>query len=792
MRVPGSRSGYNHLPNDEGTERTVGDIDPLIEANDSFDLEAADGLPLNPPSYENAEGVEPLELEDINTNVRLSDKVHHYIDCINTKIIEPVRYNIMDPLAQILTIISEKGDLYLSKIGNPMILRRFFYIFFMSFVAWVVLSSGFMPGQGATRSRGMFSDHNILVQYARKSLDLSKLERDLEYISSMPHMSGTKGDSAIRHYIEQSYVNNGLKLVKELKFLSYTNYPGKTYLEAVVGDQEQPITIELSPENFNPMSSNGEIRNINLIYGNMGTDLEFRMMEEKNLFKEDFAILLKYGELPSEQLLLAEKYNAKAVLFISERGDDGDGDLVQSRGMSLPQFGTGDVLTPGWYSSIISGIDVSDSKQIAHFPTIPLSFNQATKLLELLSKDGVGYGNDLYSGIKSDIKINLGIQTSIRERQPVFDIVGKIEGKEQDDKAIIICASRNAVSYGASYPNFGTTLLLSVLQLFQEMKYKYDWKPLRNIYFISFGGTEFNNAGATELMEERLGAMKDEIYSLIDITQLGVWNKDRKIEIQTHPLLHDFFNGDDYKMGFDITVEHVQQYGDWIPYMAYGIPVTVMSSKTIKDRRLPVGTSKDTFEHIATQIRDPEHGAIATDLLLYIFQNVLKIADDPLIPFNIEDYVSILEESLKELQEESNNQLDLGNIGAGLNKWKRIGMEWSGWKKEWDHLVMLQEEGIEPSLTSFHRWTWNKKLANIGKRQISAVGIPNRNFYKNTLLSPTLWTVGKKNGHWIFPSIRDALHDNNIAGAKEELQAISDIIKHSAEVFIDETSGGDN
>ena len=68
---------------------------------------------------------------------------------INTNIVSPVKSGIVDPLVEIYTLMSHKLDFYLNKVGNPVILRRFFYIIMVTVIMWTIVSSGLLPVNSA-------------------------------------------------------------------------------------------------------------------------------------------------------------------------------------------------------------------------------------------------------------------------------------------------------------------------------------------------------------------------------------------------------------------------------------------------------------------------------------------------------------------------------------------------------------------------------------------------------------------------------------------------------------------
>ncbi|CCH60634.1 hypothetical protein TBLA_0D01260 [Henningerozyma blattae CBS 6284] len=830
----------------------------------------------NPPeAYINRDGIREdtattyeemrCMMEDI-----MNDIEHNFISMLRNlrrNVMEPFLANVWVPFLTIREIINNKIDFQLNRIGDPTILRRFFYIILMSILTYFIITSGFLPNEHGKGNRGMFSDQPVLVEYAKRSIDFAKLERDLEYLSSMPHMSGTKGDGAIRNYIKESFDNNGLKIVNEDEYTVYTNYPGQVSMQVSFEDDDEIVKFNLTQENFNPLSINGELIHKPIIYVGYGSRDTYKELVKSNVITADdisngYMVLMKYGKLLSEQILMAQEYGVVGIIFMTSKFKE-NRDLIQQESVGIPQYWVGDSLSPGWYGTVIKGLDIKESKTLPQLLTVPVSYSQGISILQSLNtkvksddgSHGIKLPEDkdeedelfLYSGKLNRTYIDLNVNTTIRESHSIYNVLGKIEGKEQNDKAIIICASRNSINHGSSYPNFGTTILLSLVQLFEQMRYKYHWKPLRNIYFISFGGSEYNSAGATEFFEEKLAPLKDEIYSVIDISQLGLLsysnrghrNSNNDLHIETHPLLFRLFQGKqtnamekakrnehgknsevDGESYFhvqselhDIYVTGVTSYGDWTPFLANGIPVTIFSHPQIKAKDVPVDTSLDTFEQLQAILQEKESREIVKDLVVYILETTLKLIDEPIIPFDLVEYFSYLKikfkrlsKQIKKLEKSETNRKDLirfDSVREKLKKWKLIQEEWCRWIDKWYDVVMEHDNGIEPSLLSVHRWAWNRKMSMIGKRQISPVGLTKgRSFYKNIVVGGELYAMNEAmesaggnekkfqealEDSWLFPGVRDAISgEPDWVLAQEQIDIISDALELSAALFAEE------
>lgn len=84
-------------------------------------------IPLEPPVY-----VEEMGVEEPQVSEAFSEKVQRFRICFENNVVIPVKEKVVDPLAQIMSLVSEKFDLFLSKFGNILVMRRIFYLVIMS------------------------------------------------------------------------------------------------------------------------------------------------------------------------------------------------------------------------------------------------------------------------------------------------------------------------------------------------------------------------------------------------------------------------------------------------------------------------------------------------------------------------------------------------------------------------------------------------------------------------------------------------------------------------------------
>lgn len=719
------------------------------------------------------------------------DKIVHIRHQLNRTLIRPVQRNVIEPLHEIHIVMNNEIERYVNKFGNPLIVKRFLYIMFMTLLLWIVVFFGDLPTGAARGSKGVFSNERLLIEYSKKIIDIAQFETDLEYISSTPHASGTKGDVLLKNYVKDVFKNGKLDDVFENELITYSNYPTNNSKLSLYHKNDKEVTkIDLNEDNYNPLSVNGKLKKLDIIYGHYGTDEELKQLHKISVFNKDtknFILLLKFNSelIISEQILTAQKYHAKAIIFISQNFNDNK-DIVQRKSAGLPQFATGDILSPGYYGTKINGISPEDSQLLPNIPIITLTRNQGELILSKLSNKGLLYKDGKYSGTINDLKVDLEVDTTERRRQPLFNIIGRIDGREQNDKAIIVGATRSIHGPGATYPNFGTAALLNLIRVFQDLQNRFDWKPLRSIYFASFGGSEFNFAGSTEQVELDALPIKDGVYSYLDISQLGLTDK---VNVQSNPLMSSLFQTySKYMSTFNVTTHPIQQYGDWIPFMANGVPSAVISSPNIKDRKLPVETFADTFDLFHELLNDKENQENLKELLFYMVEIILRLIDEPIIPFDVLSYVQEVDTSLQSMLKLYKQKVELNIMIRNILKWKKIGQEWNLWHNHWKDTVWKNGRSSENLENKQNRLHWNDKLGNIDKYFCYEYGLPDRNFFKNMIFGPPLWTEKfiKSNDYnpWSFPGIKDAISNRKWKLAQEEIQVIGEMFLDSSAAFM--------
>lgn len=137
-------------------------------------------------------------------------------------------------------------------------------------------------------------------------------------------------------------------------------------------------------------------------------------------------------------------------------------------------FVTGDPLTQGYAATenatttTTKRITYEEATGIPKIPSLPVSWKDAQALLN--ATEGFGIESDLtwlgglcgvhYFSGPSTAQVNL-INFNTYEIKPIWNVVGKIPGSTEPDRAIVIGNHRDAWHTGAMDPGSGSAVLVS-------------------------------------------------------------------------------------------------------------------------------------------------------------------------------------------------------------------------------------------------------------------------------------------------------------------------------------------
>src|SRR5579859_302989 len=356
-------------------------------------------------------------------------------------------------------------------------------------------------------------------------------EEHLRILTAEPHMAGSPEDKKTAEYVAAKFRAAGLE-TQIVEYKAWINYPLEVSVtmtapagvkmngparEHVEGDayQDDP---RVTPA-FSGSAPSGDVE-AEVVYANYGRPEDFKKLKEMGIDVRGKIVLTRYGDnFRGVKVYVAEEYGAAGVLIYSDPIDDGyfKGDKyplgpwrpdtgVQRGSVQFMFKFPGDALSPGFASTP----DVPKSKllkpddpetNMAHIPTIPLSYADAQPILQnlggpLAPREWQGALPFAYHTGVGPAKVKMHSKQDYQYRT-IWDVIGTIKGSELPDEWVVGGNHRDAWVYGAVDPNSGTAAMLESVHAFGELL-KTGWKPKRTIVIGSWDAEEEGLIGSTE------------------------------------------------------------------------------------------------------------------------------------------------------------------------------------------------------------------------------------------------------------------------------------------------------
>jgi N-acetylated-alpha-linked acidic dipeptidase len=359
-------------------------------------------------------------------------------------------------------------------------------------------------------------------------------EEHLRVLTQAPHIAGSPEDKATADYVAQKFRDAGLD-TEIVEYKVWLNYPAEISVdmtapdgvqmhgprrEHVDGDpfQDDPRVVM----GYNGMSPSGDAE-AEVVYANYGSPEDFDKLKELNVDVRGKIVIVRYGQnFRGVKAFVAQERGAAGVIIFSDPKDDGyfrgdaypKGPWRPASGVQRGSIGfmfqfPGDPTTPG-VASVPSlpdskRIAPADSPQLSKIPVTPLSYADASPILEHLAgpaspREWQGALPFTYHVGPGPAKVKIHLKQDYQFRT-IWDVIGKIRGTSAPDEWVVAGNHRDAWVYGAVDPNSGTAAMLEAVHGLGELL-KSGWKPRRTIVFGSWDAEEEGLIGSTEWGED--------------------------------------------------------------------------------------------------------------------------------------------------------------------------------------------------------------------------------------------------------------------------------------------------
>ncbi|KAG0159338.1 hypothetical protein PDIDSM_6860 [Penicillium digitatum] len=709
----------------------------------------------------------------------------------------------------------DKGCIMLLRVFALLLVVTLVYVFFIADV--FNINSRMAMGQSYSAAS--------VENFIQGHINETNIAENLRRVTNYTHMAGTEGSFALSKLIEQEFQNAGFDEVSREEFQVYLNYPRKDGRRvAIIDPPSLAWEAKLEEDNAKDLVFHGHSKSGNvtghLVYANFGSREDFKLLADTGISLDGSIALVRYYGTESDRALkikAAELAGAAGCIIYSDPSQDGfrkgpafpDGrympsDGVQRGGVSMMSQIVGDVLSPGWASTPGEKHRLSpeDSPGLPKIPTLPLAWRDAQILLQGLKGHGSKVPNEWVGGVPdvqewwtgdqgSPIVHLMNLQDEV-ERQPIYNIHGRITGMDERDKKIIVGNHRDSWCIGSVDPGSGTAAFLEVVRAFGELL-TYGWRPLRTIEFVSWDGEEYNLIGSTEHVEKEVDDLRANAFAYLNV-DVGVAGPNFRVSaspvfertvLQVLSRISDPYANATLKDLWDKKGSKITPLGAGSDYVAFqDIAGTSSIDFGFEGEPYPYHSCYETYDWMV-KFADPDfqyHKILAQFWGLLL----LDLSESPMLPFDLEVYGNSIEGWVKDLDKFAKSKkakVDMQPMFKAATEMKANAVTFQSWNKIW-HDTVWGMGGYESNIMAVQRVTHNVRMAAFETNLLDLEeggGIPNRTQFRHVIFGPELWSGYDAS---IFPAIRDSINTGNWTLTQYWIDRVAKTIHHASDKLL--------
>jgi N-acetylated-alpha-linked acidic dipeptidase len=691
------------------------------------------------------------------------------------------------------------------------------------------------PAAAINSPASIFGFHDVAEENALETRFLAipdpKLaEEHLRTLTQAPHMAGTLEDKATADYVAQKFRDAGLE-TEIVDYKVWMNYPleisvditappgismhGPTR-EHVDGDPYQDDPRVVMP--FNGMSPSGDA-DAEVVYANYGTPDDFEKLEKMKIDVRGKIVLVRYGQnFRGVKEFVAQEHGAAAVIIYSDPFDDGwrRGDKYPA-GPFRPDTGVqrgsvgymfefpGDPTTPGFASTTSlpesKRVPPDKSAQMPKIPVTPISYHDAQPILEHLGgpdspREWQGSLPFTYHVGPGPVRVKIHLKQDYQFRT-LWDVIGRVAGKELPDEWVVAGNHRDAWVYGAVDPNSGTAAMLESVHGIGELL-KSGWKPKRTMIFASWDGEEEGLMGSTEWAEQHEADLANApAYFNMDVGVSG-----GKFGSSAVPSLKQFIRditkvvpspkggtvyeewqkseqggrtsseqaGESHRrpaalVTNDVGVGDLGSGSDYSVFQQHlGVPSDDISSSG------PYGVYHSVFDNFAwfKKFGDPDF-VYEQEMARIFGLEVLRMADANVLPYDYEEYgkevVAYVDDAEKRAENKfGSNAIDFGPAMRAAKHFQDAGAK-----------IGSKQKNAARDVTRL-----NQALRGAERSLLVPEGLPHRPWFRHAIFAP-----GEYTGYAavVIPGVNEALDKGDVERARQQLAVLETALQRAAKTL---------
>lgn len=560
-------------------------------------------------------------------------------------------------------------------------------------------------------SRAAATTQQSLEQRFDAQLDPAELRGWLKQMASEPNQVGSPHDKANAEFMLAKFREWGWDAHIEtfsvlyptpkkvaLELLGPNPYTAALHEPAVAGDATSDLPGVLPP--YNVYGADGDV-SAPLVYANYGMPDDYKELARRGIDVRGKIVITRYGGgWRGLKPKLAQEHGAIGCLIYSDPHDDG-----YARGEVYPQGGwrpaqgvqrgsvadmqlyPGDPLTPGIGSTPgAKRLALKDAKTILKIPVLPISYADATPLLQALSGPmaPASWRGALplsYRVGPSAAKVHLTVLSDWSQK-PVYDVIAVLKGATAPDQWVVRGNHHDGWTFGAWDPLSGNVTLMAEAKAIGGLV-KQGWRPQRTLVYASWDGEEPGLLGSTEWAEAHAAELQQKavlylnsdtngrgfldaggshsLQHLVNQVADGVTDPETRVSVRERLRAHMLVDGSNKDAkpeakaiaklaaeGGDVPIQALGSGSDYSAFLEHlGIASLNLGFGGEDDDDGIYHSRYDSFDHYV-RFGDPDFG-YGVALAKVAGHIVLRTADADVLPLRFEDFSHTLDRYVGEL-----------------------------------------------------------------------------------------------------------------------------------------------
>eukprot|EP00041_Stephanoeca_diplocostata_P038530 m.1523150 g.1523150 ORF g.1523150 m.1523150 type:complete len:780 (-) comp25232_c0_seq2:3481-5820(-) len=649
------------------------------------------------------------------------------------------------------------------------------------------------------------------------NISATRLSRDLEYLTSTPHLAGTnEGHTTAGWYFDM--LKDALAPISNAT-VEYDNHTallslpvsaglrinGKTILleEEPYPDKDPTSNTSWNRKIWNGYGATGNLRTATAVYVNYGCLNDYTVLDENDVDVAGKIVFARYGQcFRGIKVQIAEKRGAVAVLLYSDPADYGGPEYPMGTfpdGPYLPPSGVqrGTVLyvnkCPGNPSGRAVQCDYDESDLMPGIPVLPISAQDAQPLMVSIQgqaappawEGGLDANYTLGSGGVVDLDI-----VNNRTQATIVNIIAKIPGELDgpNDHVVVLGNHRDAWVFGAADAGSGAVTLLEVARGLAHAWVNQSWRPQRSIVLGSWDAGAFGAIGSTAFVEKDVQTRKYNVDKAAAYLNVDIAVSGNKFIAGASPALADMLvdaveevvafgrQKDDGPPNIPISVQDVGPLGggfDVAPFLNHiGIASADFGFRW-PDGSFPVCHSVYDSNYWIDTFVDPVGPGTTRYLkaLTRIWGLIaMRLATAPVLPMDVNQLAQSVDSYARQVQDAINIR------GLNVSLVALVGA-----------IAALDDEAaaFTRALAADTNGTLriNRILAACEQQFLVATGLPSRKWYKNTLVASALDTGYTAE---VFPGIMEEVKALRVDTARQQVDVATAAVKRLTTLLKDE------